>query len=298
MRRSVQLITLHCALVVAEEGSFLAGSRRLGIHHTALSRRVRDLELTLGVALFDRHPNGIRPTMAGERFLANLRRVLMELDGTLSMIETGRHGRIGRLSIGIDAPLPASGHLDAVTAFVRGRPDIAVQFTETQRADLYAGLNGKMIDVVIAHGFDRREPGTSLPLWRDRIIVAMAADHPLAGQDAVDWSELGGQRMLTNTQSIDVMMLIPGMAPSGDLPSMDRHDVSRMSLLSLVRQGLGMTLLPESDTFYFSKGIVASVLQRQGRSVCVRYDAHWRPDNSNPVLAAFIAFLKERYSTS
>lgn len=297
MRRSVQLTTLHCALVVADEGSFLAGSRRLGIHHSALSRRVRDLELTLGVALFDRHPGGIRPTMAGERFLANLRRVLMELDGTLSLIETARHGKIGRLSIGIDAPLPASGHLDAVTAFVRGRPDIAIQFTENRRAELYAGLSGKTIDVVIAHGFDRREPDTSLPLWRDRIIVAMAADHPLAGQDVVDWGELGGQTMLTNMQSID-MTLVPGMAPSGDLPSMDRHDVSRMSLLSLVRHGLGMTLLPESDTLYFSEGVVASVLQRQGRSVRVRYDAHWRPDNSNPVLAAFIDFLKERYSRS
>lgn len=297
MRRSVQLITLHCALVVAEEGSFLRGSRRLGIHHSALSRRVRDLELTLGVALFDRHPSGIRPTMAGERFLANLRRVLMELDGTLSMIETARHGRMGRLSIGIDAPLPASGYLDAVTAFIRGRPDIAIQFTETQRAELHAGLSGKTIDVVIAHGFDRRESDTSLPLWRDRIIVAMAADHPLAGYDAIDWSELGGQTMLANMQSID-MGLIPGMAPSGDLPFMDRHDVSRMSLLSLVRQGLGMTLLPESDTSFFSEGVVASVLQRHGRSMRVCYNAYWRPDNSNPVLAAFIAFLRERYSIS
>ncbi|MER9191644.1 helix-turn-helix domain-containing protein [Mesorhizobium australicum] len=65
MRRRVQLITLDCAIVIAEEGSFLGASRRLGIHHSALSRRIRDLEHSLGTTLFERHQVGVRPTPAG-----------------------------------------------------------------------------------------------------------------------------------------------------------------------------------------------------------------------------------------
>lgn len=294
MRRSIQLLTLQCVLVVAEEGSFLAASLRLNMHHTALSRRVRDLELTLGVALFDRHPGGVRPTAAGERLLANLRRVLTDLDGTLSMVDSSRHGNAGRLSVGIDAPLPACGYVDAIVAFVRDRPDVDIRFTEAPRAELRAGLSSRAVDVVIAHGFDLRGSGESLRLWRDRIVVAMAMEHPMADRTEIDREDLADETVLTNQQSVDLAALC-GVTADGTLPSTVRHDVSRLSLLNLVRKGLGVTLLPESDAASLIEGVVSSALKNHGSSVRLRYDAHWRSDNSNPVLASFVAFLRERY---
>lgn len=134
MRRRVQLITLDCALVIAEEGSFLGASRRMGIHHSALSRRVRDLEHSLGAVLFERHTGGVRPTLAGVEFLRNLRRVLTDLDGTLAMVKTARDGQTDRVSIGFDASLHATEFLDAVADFIRSRPDIALRFVEEKRA--------------------------------------------------------------------------------------------------------------------------------------------------------------------
>ncbi|MER8867783.1 LysR family transcriptional regulator [Mesorhizobium sp. M0751] len=68
MRSSIQLATLNYALVV-EEGSFLRASRRTGIDHTALSRRIRDLEFAVGTRIFHRHARGVGQTPAGERFL-------------------------------------------------------------------------------------------------------------------------------------------------------------------------------------------------------------------------------------
>lgn len=134
MRRRVQLITLDCALVIAEEGSFLAASRRLGIHHTALSRRIRDLEHALGTALFERHSGGVRPTLAGVELLRNLRRVLADLDGTLTMVRTARGIQAGNLATDLEAPLHATDFLDAVTDFIRSRPDVALRFVETKAA--------------------------------------------------------------------------------------------------------------------------------------------------------------------
>src|SRR4051794_33421837 len=95
MRRRVQLLTLDCAIVIAEEGSFLGASRRLGIHHSALSRRIRDLEHSLGTTLFERHQVGVRPTSAGARLLGSLRRVLTDLDSTLAMVGSAEEGQTG-----------------------------------------------------------------------------------------------------------------------------------------------------------------------------------------------------------
>jgi DNA-binding transcriptional LysR family regulator len=294
MRRSIQLLTLQCVLVVAEEGSFLAASSRLNMHHTALSRRVRDLELTLGVTLFDRHSGGVRPTAIGDRFLANLRRALTDLDGALSLVGMNGRGVSGRLSIGIDAPLPVGGYVDAIITFVRDRPDVDIRFTEAPRAELHAWLSSRTIDVVIAHGFDRRGAGETLPLCRDRIVVAMTARHPLAGRKDIELAELAGETTLINAQSMEFGTLC-GIAADTALPATIRHDVSRLSLLSLVRNGLGITLLPESDTASLIDGVVSLVLKNRGKSVHLRYEAHWRSDNSNPVLAAFIALQREMY---
>lgn len=297
MRRSIQLLTLHCVLVVAEEGSFLGAEQRLNMHHTAVSRRVRDLELTLGVTLFDRNTCGARPTMAGERFIANLRRVMGDLDMTLSMVEVNGRGRSGRLSIGIDAPLPACGYLDAVVAFMHDRPEVDIRFTEAPRPELNAALGSRAIDVVIAHSFDRRGDGDSLRLWRDRMVVAMPAEHKLAGRAHIEWDEVVGETVLVNQQSADLGTLC-GIGASAPFPSVVRHDVSRLSLLNLVRTGLGVTLLAESDAASVIDGVVAPTLHCDGKPVRLRYDAHWRPHNSNPVLAVFIAFLRTKYTDS
>ncbi|MGX5843639.1 LysR family transcriptional regulator [Mesorhizobium sp. ArgA1] len=88
--RSLQLTTLHCALIAAEEGSFLGASRRLAMHHSALSRRIKHLELRLGVALFKRHPGGVQPTAIGDRFLTRVRRTLADLEDALAGVDTAR----------------------------------------------------------------------------------------------------------------------------------------------------------------------------------------------------------------
>jgi DNA-binding transcriptional LysR family regulator len=293
MRRSVQLITLRCALVVAEEGSFLGASRRMRIHHSALSRRIRDLEHSLGAAVFERHSGGVRPTEPGARFLRNLRRVLTDLEGTFAMVETAGRGENGSLSIGFNASLLAGETLDTVTGFMQDLPNIDIRFIEAPSAGLTAGLSARTIDVVIAPG--GRERDTCLPLWRDRLLVAMAANHPLAGRKAIDWIELGGQTLLADAQSTD-SGLISRIAAFSELPSFIQHDISRVNLLGLVVAGMGIALLPASDAAPRHDGIVFSELRRAGKPVNIRYFAEWRLDNKNPVLAAFIGFLKKRYS--
>lgn len=133
MRRRVQLITLECALVVAEEGSFLGASRRAGIHHSALSRRIRDLEHSLGIALFERHTGGVRPTPIGAELLRNLRRVLIDLDGTLAMVNTDRGREANAASTAYEPFLHANEILDIVSDVLRSKPDVAIRFVETRR---------------------------------------------------------------------------------------------------------------------------------------------------------------------
>ena len=53
----------------ASNGSLSAGARALGISQPQMSRRLKDLERKLSTRLFDRTPQGLRPTVAGQQLI-------------------------------------------------------------------------------------------------------------------------------------------------------------------------------------------------------------------------------------
>lgn len=56
---------LRFVLAVSRHGSLSAAGDALGVAHTTVGRRLRELEGELGISLFTRHPNGMRATAAG-----------------------------------------------------------------------------------------------------------------------------------------------------------------------------------------------------------------------------------------
>lgn len=74
----LHLITVYIA--VAEEQSFAAGARRLGMSPPAVTRAVTKLEERLGVRLLERTTRHVRVTEAGRRYLDDARRIVAELD--------------------------------------------------------------------------------------------------------------------------------------------------------------------------------------------------------------------------
>lgn len=121
---------LKHALAVAEAGSLAGASRRLGVNHTTVLRRLDALEANLGTRLFDRKRSGYEPTDAGQAVLAHARHMADRVD------------EIERQVLGRDREL--TGVLRVATAFVvmehllpapladfaRAYPGIEVEVTE------------------------------------------------------------------------------------------------------------------------------------------------------------------------
>jgi DNA-binding transcriptional LysR family regulator len=76
-----RLDSLAIFAAVAEQGSFIAASRRLGRSPTAVSRAVAALEDELGTQLFIRTTRANALTKTGEAYLEQARRVLAEYAG-------------------------------------------------------------------------------------------------------------------------------------------------------------------------------------------------------------------------
>ena len=79
MPGKLHLESFEQALVVLEAGSFRQAAQIFAVQPSAVSRRIRALEETIGVSLFQRRTQGAQPTTAGRKILQRVRRVVDEV---------------------------------------------------------------------------------------------------------------------------------------------------------------------------------------------------------------------------
>ncbi len=89
MDRLPPLSGLHAFALVAEHGSLAAAAARLNVTQPAISRRLRELEAALGVALLHRGANAVQLTEAGGRYAAALREAFSAIRAATAALGAG-----------------------------------------------------------------------------------------------------------------------------------------------------------------------------------------------------------------
>ena len=178
-------------LTAIEAGSILGAAERLHLSQPALSRSIRDLETTVGVALLERHPRGVRPTVYGEVLARHARLLHNQARVALAEIEALRQGRDGHLRIGT-APsfhriLPA-----AIAQLVQTHPGLTFDVVEGTYDTVAEGVLAGDLEAAFTM-FPAGEPREGLvlrPLIQSEFVLVMSADHALARRRALDLHDL------------------------------------------------------------------------------------------------------------
>jgi DNA-binding transcriptional LysR family regulator len=293
----IDLQSLRYIVLVADHHSFRKAAIALGVHQTAIGRRVRSLEDAIGVSIFERRSGGAYLTCAGTEFLAAIRRVLQEIDTAISVAGVAGLGATGRITVGWYASL-SSGELRATLVDYIGRyPAVMIRVVEGSRSRLIASLKSKEIDIAIVTGKVDRMIGDAMSLWSERIMVAVPQEHPLAAHSRIHWQDLRGERFLLTSQdpAPEIHDILIGHVAAGDKPTILSHDVSRENVLSMVGAGQGISLLHECGTGATYPGVVYREIYRDGEPTLVDNVAYWLSANDNPAFRRFLSLLRERY---
>jgi DNA-binding transcriptional LysR family regulator len=196
MIRHIDLHALVQTLIAAEQGSFHKAGLRLGVQPSTVSRRVKTLERRVGVALFERHNHGVRPTQSGRDFLDSARRILGDLEGLVTNARNAGRGESGWLRVGLYVSLSRGPLRDALFAYMDRFPKVEVRIIDESRHSLIERLNNGAVDVVVFAGQAWNGTHDVLPLWSERVLLALAEDHRLRNQSAISWDDLRRERFL------------------------------------------------------------------------------------------------------
>lgn len=132
MSRCVSLRAVETFVAVARALSLTNAAKQLGLTTSAVSRRISDLEVELGVDLFRRHNRRIELTAAGARYLASVGEAIDRIHAASDELRHDRGCKVVRLSA--MPSLASSWLMPRLARFRRLRPDIDVELETT--ADL------------------------------------------------------------------------------------------------------------------------------------------------------------------
>ena len=235
---------------MAEARSISRAAERLGYTQSAVSQQIRALERIVGVELLVRAPGArhVELTDAGHRLLAHaalIREQLIAAHRELSAYAASLHDvvRLGAVpSAARVAVAPLALELRAQV------PDVVLEVEESYRSDtLLDRLVAGDLDLVLApivHAI----PGLEVTeIYRDRYVLLVAADDPLAALDRrLEPSDLAGRALVSKDCGTPSQRALAAALSEFDIDgatAVRAHDGD--TVRQLVAQGVGIAVLPK-----------------------------------------------------
>lgn len=175
----MNLVQLKRMIAIYESGSLRKASKMVGITQPALTLSIRQLEEEFNASLFERGPNGVRPTEMCEKLVQRARLMLMEEQRILNDLATAN--RVPKISIGVHPIVMNDMMSRAVRQFVDQSGAVDVWVREGYTTFLLDVLAAGELDFAfcgLPEGY-ASEALTFEPLFKHEYAVVAVPDHPV-----------------------------------------------------------------------------------------------------------------------
>jgi LysR family carnitine catabolism transcriptional activator len=212
----------------------------------AFSQLVRELEHLAGTRLFERTTRRVELTEAGRVLLAQVRRPLEDLQHAHESLAELAAGRAGSVTFAILPSAAFQVGTRTVARFCADFPRVKVQQIEDQERPILHKVLNREVDFGVGM-LSQADKALSFDLmFVDELVVTMRADHPCVAKPQVAWRDLaqGGLILLPPTSSVR-RLVDAGLAVARCERDPTFEVINMVTALAMVREGLGMTVLPE-----------------------------------------------------
>ena len=274
---------LHMLQTISETGSFAAAARKLDLVPSALTYRVRQLEESLDVLLFDRSSRQAKPTDAGRELLREGMRLLDDMNAISSRIKRIATGWEAQLTIAIDTIIAPAAIMELCEAFLATNPPTRLRIRDEALSGTIQTLESGLSDLAIGIPDQAQILGKDIhqyPLGTVGFVFVVAPHHPLANASQPIHPELISKyRIISVADSTQRGSGVTiGLNPGQDvltLPSM-------AAKLEAQLRGLGCGFVPEpmARPFLESGRLIAKRVEQAARETHARYA--WRQGKDKP----------------
>lgn len=279
---------LRAFVVLAQERHFTRAAQRCHMTQPAFSALIRQIELEVGMRLFDRSTRHVGLTPGGELFQSAALQLLTEFDAVKERMGDYAAQRQGRVSLAALPSLAAGWLPDRLAQYHQENPGVRLELRDALLDPCLDMVRGGYVDFAVAA---QRADMSGLAadfLYKDHFFMVCRDDHPLANKKRVALSELDEWPRIQLARSSSVRQVLD----SADERPHALLEVEHLATVAgLVLSGMGISLVPGMTLFHFRRpGLcVLPVSDRQlGRSL---YLVKRKGRSLSVAAAAFYALL-------
>lgn len=248
----MELRHLRYFVVLAEELHFGRAAERLRMAQPPLSQQIQAFEAELGAKLFDRNRRKVELTAAGIALLPEARDILARAAELPRLAQAAAAGAAGRLDIAFTGSVPFTEVMPRILrAFRHQYPEVRVSLREMSTGSQIEAMTEGKLDIGFARPADSNLPHgvTARRILREPLVLALPADHPLAGIPSLSMAQVAGEGLVMNPRHIGSGLydkISQLCAHAGFTPhiAVEAHQMSTM--IRLVGAGLGLAVVPQT----------------------------------------------------
>lgn len=208
-----KLRQLELLVHLADHHSLAAAASAMSITQPAATKLLQEVEGTLGVALFDRLPRGMRATPYGEIMMRQARTALAALDRGREEIAALMEGASGAVAVGSVRGATSSLLAPALAAVRTSRPSVRVSVLVDAAEILLPRLREARLDIVLGN-VPASLGGRDLafePLLEESLVVVARVGHPLTRKKRVAWKDAAKSEWIVYPQETALRPLFEGL---------------------------------------------------------------------------------------
>ena len=231
---------------VVRAGHFGRAAEQCAVTQPALSMQVQELEKALGLQLIERGRKGVMLTDGGREIARRAARVLADVrDLAASAAQQGRL-LAGALRFGV-IPSVAPYLLPPLLPLIRNDyPDLDLHIRETQTQQLLAELIDGTLDLLLLALPIEHSDIETRPLLEDRFLLAMPKSRRTPAHVRATPDLLRQDRLLLLEEGHCLRDQALAFCHLRQVDNIDTFGASSLStIVQMVSNGLGLTLLPE-----------------------------------------------------
>lgn len=245
--RDLDLTTLRLFVAVCETRSIARAGEQASIVGSAISKRLAQLEDTVGTPLLLRRRRGVEPTPAGETLLEHARAMLASSDQIERDMAAYAAGVRGQVRILATASAIAESLADDVASFLKhpAHRDIQIDIEERVSTGVLRGIKEGSASVGICWDAANLEGLQTRPWRSDHLAVVAPLDHPLAQHATLRLAQTLDYEQVSLPPSSAVQLMLQRAAALAGRPLRSRVVVATFdAALRVVRAQLAISVLP------------------------------------------------------
>jgi DNA-binding transcriptional LysR family regulator len=239
---ALDLKKLRAFHFVVRYGNLRSAAARLHVTVSAVSFSIRSLEKSIEIELFERSPNKLTLTPAGQRFSHSVEMIFEAINQALaeSALEVTS---VSRLSIAVNSDL-VSYFIPRISSFLKRYPDLELRIHIQRSSSTLRMIQRGEVDVGIGDFHDAPANIEIQPVVNSSISMVCSLDHPLARRSAPRLHELTQFKIVTLPESHPTRRVINSAFSKTEKRIRGYIEVGNcQTVINIVKTGIGIGLV-------------------------------------------------------